>query len=725
LSHRLKLSPTQQATSNKQQATSNKQQATSNKQQATSNKPFDSAQKPVNQRLFEQPQQPAQQLPTMVDYSLRLLHQLEVHQIELEMQNAELLRLKEQAELEAEQSIELYDSSPSGYFTLSRKGEILALNLAGAKMLGKDRSLLKKRLLHLYLSDASKPVFLLFLEKVFISQTSETCEVTLPKDGNPLLYIQITGIISQDGELSQITAVDITERRQALNKLLDEQAFRKSIESSLSSGIAIVDDKERQIYVNPSFCKMVGWSAEELTGKTAPYVYWPTDQLQAIGEAFQLTLANRAPKEGFELEFVRKDGVRIPSQVIISPFNDGKQRIGWMANVIDITERKKAEESIHNLNWRLEGIIEGTHVGTWEWNVQTGETVFNEEWAKIIGYSIKELAPVSINTWEAHSHPDDLKLSKEKLERHYSGELPYYDYECRMKHKDSHWVWVHDRGRVISRTSDGKPLMMFGTHSDITKRKMAEEEIKLKNEELQKLNASKDKFFSIIAHDLKGPFNAIEGFSVLLSEQISEKNYEGIETYAHIINKTSRQTLDLLTNLLDWSRSQSGRMEFNPGFVELVSLIGEVTLAFLDIAAQKGITIRKVLPQNAPIYADKNMISNVLRNLISNALKFTRPNGTVIISVEKQKNELTISVSDTGVGLSKSRIDNLFQIDKSYSTPGTQKEKGTGLGLILCKDFVEKHSGKIWVESEEGNLPAGKAGGSTFYFSLPFQPELN
>jgi PAS domain S-box-containing protein len=655
----------------------------------------------------------------------KLIHELEVHQIELELQNEELIRVNEQASVASKKYIELYDFAPSGYFTLSKKGEILELNLAGAKMLGKDRSLLKKRLLHLYLSDASKPVFLLFLEKVFISQTSETCEVTLPKDGNPLLYIQITGIISQDGELSQITAVDITERRQALNKLLDEQAFRKSIESSLSSGIAIVDDKERQIYVNPSFCKMVGWSAEELTGKTAPYVYWPTDQLQAIGEAFQLTLANRAPKEGFELEFVRKDGVRIPSQVIISPFNDGKQRIGWMANVIDITERKKAEESIHNLNWRLEGIIEGTHVGTWEWNVQTGETVFNEEWAKIIGYSIKELAPVSINTWEAHSHPDDLKLSKEKLERHYSGELPYYDYECRMKHKDSHWVWVHDRGRVISRTSDGKPLMMFGTHSDITKRKMAEEEIKLKNEELQKLNASKDKFFSIIAHDLKGPFNAIEGFSVLLSEQISEKNYEGIETYAHIINKTSRQTLDLLTNLLDWSRSQSGRMEFNPGYIELVSLIGEVTLAFLDIAAQKGITIRKVLPQNAPIYADKNMISNVLRNLISNALKFTRPNGTVIISVEKQKNELTISVSDTGVGLSKSRIDNLFQIDKSYSTPGTQKEKGTGLGLILCKDFVEKHSGKIWVESEEGNLPAGKAGGSTFYFSLPFQPELN
>jgi PAS domain S-box-containing protein len=654
----------------------------------------------------------------------KLLHELEVQMVELELQNEELIRVSEQAFVATKKYIELYDFAPNGYFTLSKKGEILELNLAGAKMLSKDRSLLKKRLFHLQLSDASKPVFLLFLKKVFISQTSQTCEVTLPKDGNPLIYIQITGIISQDGELSHITAVDITERRQAENKLLDEQAFRKSIESSLSSGIAIVDDKDRQIYVNPSFCNLVGWSAEELTGKTTPFVYWPTDQLQAIGEAFQLTLANKAPKEGFELEFVRKDGVRIPSLVTISPFMDGKQRIGWMANVIDITERKRAEESIHNLNWRLEGIIEGTNVGTWEWNVQTGETVFNEEWAKIIGYTLKELALVSINTWKAHSHPDDLKQSEEKLERHYSGELTYYDCECRMKHKDGHWVWVHDRGRVISRTSDGKPLMMFGTHTDITERKKAEEEIKLKNEELQKLNASKDKFFSIIAHDLRGPFNAIEGFSIILSEQISEKNYEGIETFAQIIKKTSRQTLDLLTNLLDWSLSQSGRMEFNPGFVELVSLIGEVTLAFLDMAAQKGITIRKVLPQSAPLYADKNMISTVLRNLISNALKYTRQNGTVIISVEKQKNELTISVSDTGVGLSKSRIDNLFRIDKSYSTPGTQKEKGTGLGLILCKDFVEKHSGKIWVESEEENLPSGKAGGSTFYFSLPFQPEL-
>ncbi len=141
-------------------------------------------------------------------------------------------------------------------------------------------------------------------------------------------------------------------------------------------------------------------------------------------------------------------------------------------------EGKRAEDSLRDAYWRLASIIEGAYVGTWEWNVQTGETVFNEVWAQIIGYTLDELAPTSIKTWEMYAHPDDLKQSDELLERHFTGELPYYDYECRMKHKDGHWVWVRDRGRVITRTADGKPLMMFGTHTDITERKRADEALR-------------------------------------------------------------------------------------------------------------------------------------------------------------------------------------------------------------------------------------------------------
>jgi PAS domain S-box-containing protein len=141
----------------------------------------------------------------------------------------------------------------------------------------------------------------------------------------------------------------------------------------------------------------------------------------------------------------------------------------------DISVRKHAEKALLNSRWRLKSIIEGTHVGTWEWNVQTGETVFNETWADIVGYTLDELSPISIKTWEALAHPDDRKHSGELLEQHFTGELPRYDCECRMKHKDGHWVWVHDCGRVITRTVDDKPLMMFGTHTDITERKQAGE----------------------------------------------------------------------------------------------------------------------------------------------------------------------------------------------------------------------------------------------------------
>ncbi|HBZ25667.1 MAG TPA: hypothetical protein DEO54_05425 [Rikenellaceae bacterium] len=240
--------------------------------------------------------------------------------------------------------------------------------------------------------------------------------------------------------------------------------------------------------------------------------------------------------------------------------------------------------------------------------------------------------------------------------------------------------------------------------------------IEEQKEKLEIANSTKDKFFGIIAHDLKSPFNSIIGLSEVLIDQIKEKDYEGIDKYARIIGQSSQRAMDLLMNLLEWSRSQTGRMEFNPENFELVDLIDENKVLFDEIAAQKAITIKKVLPHNLVVFADKPMISTVLRNLISNAIKFTRQDGEIIISAEKRGNEIFISVCDNGVGISTRRIDNLFRLDKSESTTGTAKEQGTGLGLILCKEFIEKHGGKIWVESEEEK-------GSAFYFTLPYHAD--
>jgi diguanylate cyclase (GGDEF)-like protein/PAS domain S-box-containing protein len=206
----------------------------------------------------------------------------------------------------------------------------------------------------------------------------------------------------------------------------------------------------------------------------------------------QMALFNAGEIPGFHMDkrYLRPDSSAVWISMTITPLDEPKQPCRrHLCMIEDITERKQAEEALRDARWRLESIIQGTTAGTWEWNVQTGETVFSKEWAQIVGCTLDELAPISIKTWEAFAHPDDLEQSYGLMERHFAGELSHYDYECRMKHKDGHWVWAHDRGRVITYTGDGKPLMMFGTLTDITERKHAEAEIQLRNQELAHLNA--------------------------------------------------------------------------------------------------------------------------------------------------------------------------------------------------------------------------------------------
>jgi len=250
--------------------------------------------------------------------------------------------------------------------------------------------------------------------------------------------------------------------------------------------------------------------------------------------------------------------------------------------------------------------------------------------------------------------------------------------------------------------------------TEISYRKLAEEEVKAKNIELQKIIAEKDKFFSIIAHDLKSPFNSILGFSELLIENTGKEDLGSMENYATLIHQSSKRAMDLLLNLMEWAQSQTGRMNFTPEVFNLADLIDEIVLMLESSAFQKKIRIRKDIPPETTGYADKAMISTILRNLISNAIKFSYSEGEISVSVTKNNSGLVVAVSDTGIGISNEIIGKLFQIDQNITTSGTQNEQGTGLGLILCKEFVEKHGGKMGIESELGK-------GSTFYFNLPDQ----
>ena len=242
--------------------------------------------------------------------------------------------------------------------------------------------------------------------------------------------------------------------------------------------------------------------------------------------------------------------------------------------------------------------------------------------------------------------------------------------------------------------------------------------------EIKLLNATKDKFFSIIAHDLKSPFNALLGLSNLLLENHVNHKEEKRERYIKLINDSSIKTYKLLENLLVWAQSQSGSIELLPEKITIKALINEIALLFEETRENKNIIFSVNTEENLFVFADKNMIETVIRNLISNALKFTPQRGEIIVNAktitdENNQKIAKITVKDSGVGISPEIQSKLFDIRDNSSTKGTENETGAGLGLILCREFVEKHDCKIWVESEVGNLPAGKAGGSNFSFTLP------
>ncbi|NJK93569.1 MAG: hypothetical protein HC905_00350 [Bacteroidales bacterium] len=242
--------------------------------------------------------------------------------------------------------------------------------------------------------------------------------------------------------------------------------------------------------------------------------------------------------------------------------------------------------------------------------------------------------------------------------------------------------------------------------------KQQKEEILDQKNQLEIANATKDKFFSILAHDLRSPFNSLIGFSELLVTEIQKGNQEKYSRYAGIIRQSINDVFNLVENLLTWSRSQSKNITFNPEQLQLYPLVESCLNLFANSAENKGIALKMNIPDNQIVYADEDMVLTILRNLITNAIKFSKRGDRITITSKTEGDWVAVSVSDTGVGMEQDVIARLFKEGENVKTTGTDKEKGTGLGLMLCKEFIEFHKGGIGVESQIGV-------GSTFYFTLP------
>ncbi len=371
--------------------------------------------------------------------------------------------------------------------------------------------------------------------------------------------------------------------------------------------------------------------------------------------------------------------------------------------VVDITERKKTEEELLRLRTAIWDSMDAVFL------TEAGGviTFVNPAFTKLYGYSEAEVVGkvtpriLKGGLLEQSVYEEFWKkiLSKEELKTEYLN-----------RKKDGTLVEIEATANAIV-DARGKIIGFLSIQRDITELKQNQRTIEEQNIQLKELNATKDKFFSIIAHDLRSPFTAIIGFSRLLTQNIDTMDTEKIRSYTGYIETASNETFKLLENLLEWSRLQQGKIAPKMNVHNLKNIISEICMLYNEVAANKEISIQNNITADILVYCDMEMVKTILRNLLSNAIKFSVKDSAIIIDSEVRDALCRIKISDSGIGIPPESIPYIFGISKNVSRRGTAGESGTGLGLKLCKDLVELQQGNIGVESEEGK-------GSVFHFSL-------
>lgn len=512
-------------------------------------------------------------------------------------------------------------------------------------------------------------------------------------------YIKIYGKIEYDEDNKPYRAYgiiqDITECKKQEESLL---LFKTAIDKT-SNGVFLLNKNGGVEYVNHKACKDLGYTNNEMLKMTLSDIDSDISKevWSRMWEQFKYN------KEGEDNNVInkiyqRKNGTSFPIEVLSYYFSFNNEEF-VLSIVRDISERKRYEKELAESKMKMQRIFDIAPVGL----VVVKDRVItkmNSHLCKISGYSEEEL--LNASTQILYTDKNEFEQTGKQLYRGIK--------EGGISNVDA--VWKRKDGTLINALlhialidADDLSKGVVASVLDITSQKRHQKQ-------LTELNMAKDKFFRIIGHDLRNPFGSIMGLSEIMIEQLNEFTEQNLWEMLTHIHKSSKSTYHLLENLLTWSRSQSGDIEFKPTLVFVQELINDTIYLLAENARQKNIQLKVEIDEELRITADENMISTIIRNLTSNAIKFTREQGQVTISTITKNDEIIFSIADNGVGIEEGDIDKLFKIDGEYSTPGTNNEQGTGLGLVLCKEFVDKHNGKLWVESIPGE-------GSTFNFSIP------
>ncbi len=356
---------------------------------------------------------------------------------------------------------------------------------------------------------------------------------------------------------------------------------------------------------------------------------------------------------------------------------------------------------------QMEDVIVGTHIGTWQWEIPTDKVIANECWTEIIGYSLKEVMPLSLKSAKEFVHPEDLPRLEQVLDATLQGQMPLYDCEYRMRRRDGYWVWVQDLGRVMQRSAEGEPLRMSGTHADITERKESERVLKETMAELKRSNSELENFAYVASHDLQEPLRMVVSYLQLIERRYTGRLDSDADEFIGFAVDGAQRMQTLINDLLAYSRVGTKGKPFAPTNCD--EAVQRALANLQMIIAETGAQIDYgLLPT---VFADSSQLTQLFQNLVGNALKY-RGSETprIAIGAELREKEWLFSVEDNGIGIEPRYFERIFVIFQRLHN--RSEHKGTGIGLAVCKKIVERHGGIIWVSSEPGT-------GSTFYFTIP------
>ncbi|ALO15030.1 Sensor histidine kinase YycG [Salinivirga cyanobacteriivorans] len=503
---------------------------------------------------------------------------------------------------------------------------------------------------------------------------------------------------------------DISDRKELELEVQEQQELYEMITTSVSDVIWIYNLAQMKFtYISPSVERLRGYTVEEAMAQTLFESLTP-ESIDLVKERIEegLKTLEKNPRALIEsteeLQQPCKDGSLVWIEVSTSVRVNKKGEHEILGVSRNIQDRKMAAKALFESKERYRKLIQNMEEGVLLIN-KKGEIVSSNEAAERI-LNIKPLTGKDIAHFRNMVVYEDgapYSLDKYPLKSVLETEGAGNNSILGVRLPDGvTWLKIHSDTFDLGDSND---LHVLATFTDISN-------LKQKNQKLKESNATKDKFISIMAHDLKSSFNVIMGYTELLKETSLEHGIASVEEMASLTHNSAIHTLGLLNNLLDWSRAQTDHIKFDPEIIDLDRLLDSVLIMQNDIAQKKSVSLLVDIKACKKAYADKNMMSTILRNIISNAIKFTNAGGTVRIVCDKIGAALQLRVEDNGVGMDKEKVQYLFSAEDVSFTPGTDGEMGTGLGLNVSKEFVGYHQGRIYADSEIGK-------GTTIYVEIP------